>query len=37
MRGIIAEGFNYFQAGGGRAMGPSDIEINDIGYMDFDF
>ncbi|WP_069772227.1 terminal protein TpgA2 [Streptomyces sp. LUP30] len=39
MRGIIAEGFKeiYFQDGGGRAMGLSDVAINDIDYMDFDF
>ncbi|WP_328541175.1 XRE family transcriptional regulator [Streptomyces sp. NBC_00371] len=39
MRGIIAEGFKdvYFQDGGGRAMGISDVAINDIDYMDFDF
>lgn len=39
MRGIVAEGFKevYFQDGGGRAMGLSDVEINDIDYVDFDF
>ncbi|MFF0016293.1 telomere-protecting terminal protein Tpg [Streptomyces sp. NPDC005374] len=39
MRGIIAEGFKeiYFQDGGGRAPGLSDVAINDIDYMDFDF
>ncbi|MFJ9968521.1 telomere-protecting terminal protein Tpg [Streptomyces avermitilis] len=39
MRGIIAEGFKevYFQDGGGRAMGLSDVAINDIDYMDFDY
>ncbi|WP_331719963.1 telomere-protecting terminal protein Tpg [Streptomyces sp. NBC_00147] len=39
LRGIIAEGFKdvYFQDGGGRAMGLSDVAINDIDYMDFDF
>ncbi|MCX4853795.1 telomere-protecting terminal protein Tpg [Streptomyces canus] len=39
MRGIIAEGFKeiYFQDGGGRAMGLSQVEINDIDYLDFDF
>lgn len=39
MRGIIAEGFKevYFQDGGGRAMGLSDVEINDIDYLDLDF
>ncbi|MFG2489075.1 telomere-protecting terminal protein Tpg [Streptomyces virginiae] len=39
MRGITAEGFKdvYFQDGGGRAMGLSDVEINDIDYLDLDF
>ncbi|MFG2569162.1 telomere-protecting terminal protein Tpg [Streptomyces sp. NPDC048567] len=39
MRGIIAEGFKevYFQDGGGRAMGLSDVEINDIDYLDVDY
>lgn len=39
MRGIIAEGFKdvYFQDSGGRALGLSDVAINDIDYMDFDF
>ncbi|MEU8764708.1 XRE family transcriptional regulator [Streptomyces sp. NPDC048659] len=39
MRGIIADGFKevYFQDGGGRAMGLSDVEINDIDYLDLDF
>ncbi|MFE1613013.1 telomere-protecting terminal protein Tpg [Streptomyces albidoflavus] len=39
MRGIIAEGFKevYFQDGGGRAMGLSDVELNDIDYLDLDF
>lgn len=39
MRGIIAEGFKdvYFQDSGGRAMGLSDVEINEIDYMDFDY
>lgn len=39
MRGIIAEGFKeiYFQDGGGRAMGLSDVEINEIDYLDVDF
>lgn len=39
MRGIIAEGFKevYFQDGGGRAMGLSDVAINDIDYLDLDF
>ncbi|WP_432070898.1 telomere-protecting terminal protein Tpg [Streptomyces sp. AA1529] len=39
MRGIIAEGFKevYFQDGGGRAMGLTDVEINDIDYLDLDY
>uniref|UniRef100_UPI002F9127EA telomere-protecting terminal protein Tpg n=1 Tax=Streptomyces sp. NBC_01562 TaxID=2975879 RepID=UPI002F9127EA len=39
MREIIAEGFKdvYFQDGGGRAMGLSDVAINDIDYMDLDY
>ncbi|GKQ38510.1 telomere-protecting terminal protein Tpg [Streptomyces sp. A012304] len=39
MRGIIAEGFKevYFQDGGARAMGLSDVEINDIDYLDLDY
>jgi hypothetical protein len=39
MRGIVAEGFKevYFQDGGGRAMGLSDVEINDIDYLDLDY
>ncbi|MEN3584883.1 XRE family transcriptional regulator [Streptomyces sp. ZYX-F-203] len=39
MRGIIAEGFKdvYFRDGGVRAMGLSDVEINDIDYLDLDF
>lgn len=39
MREIIAEGFKeiYFQDGGGRAMGLSDVAINDIDYLDVDF
>ncbi|MFY4721494.1 telomere-protecting terminal protein Tpg [Streptomyces sp. LaBMicrA B280] len=39
MRGIIAEGFKevYFQDGGGRAMGLSDVELNDIDYLDLDY
>ena len=39
MRGIIAEGFKeiYFQDGGGRAMGLSDMEINEIDYPDLDY
>ncbi|MFI6284497.1 telomere-protecting terminal protein Tpg [Streptomyces sp. NPDC051018] len=39
MRRIIAEGFKdvYFQDGGSRAMGLSDVEINDIDYLDLDY
>ncbi|MCX2925095.1 telomere-protecting terminal protein Tpg [Streptomyces sp. NEAU-W12] len=39
MRGIIAEGFKdvYFQDGGGRARGLSEVEINDIDYVDLDY
>ncbi|MEU1091499.1 telomere-protecting terminal protein Tpg [Streptomyces sp. NPDC005576] len=39
MRGIIAEGFKevYFQDGGGRALGLSDVEINDIDYLDLEY
>lgn len=39
MRDIIAEGFKevYFQDGGGRAMGLSDVAINDIDYLDLDY
>jgi hypothetical protein len=39
MRGIIAEGFKevHFQDGGARAMGLSDVEINDIDYLDLDY
>ncbi|MFD6534399.1 telomere-protecting terminal protein Tpg [Streptomyces sp. NPDC060184] len=39
MRTIIAEGFKdvYFQDGGGRALGLSDVEINDIDYLDLEY
>ncbi|MFE7076472.1 telomere-protecting terminal protein Tpg [Streptomyces sp. NPDC057620] len=39
MRGIIAEGFKevYFQDGGSRATGLSDVALNDIDYLDLDF
>ncbi|MFI6936817.1 telomere-protecting terminal protein Tpg [Streptomyces sp. NPDC050287] len=39
MRGIIAEGFKdiYFQDGGVRATGLSDVAINDIDYLDLDY
>lgn len=39
MRGTIAEGFkgNSFQDGGVRALGLSEVEINDSGYSDLDY
>lgn len=39
MREIIADGFKeiYFQDSGARAMGLSDVAVNDIDYLDFDF
>jgi hypothetical protein len=39
MRGIIAEGFKeiYFQDGGARATGLTDVEITDIDYLDLDY
>ncbi|MDQ1051719.1 hypothetical protein QFZ76_009955 [Streptomyces sp. V4I2] len=39
MRQIIAEGLKdvYFQDGGIRAMGLSDVAINDIDYLDLDY
>jgi DNA-binding transcriptional regulator YdaS (Cro superfamily) len=39
MRQIIAEGFKdvYFQDGGSRAMGLSDVTLNDIDYLDLEF
>ncbi|MFB7969562.1 telomere-protecting terminal protein Tpg [Streptomyces rubiginosohelvolus] len=39
MRGIVADGLKdvYFQDGGSRATGLSDVEINDIDYLDLDF
>jgi hypothetical protein len=39
MRGIIADGFKevYFQDGGSRAMELSDVEINDIDYLELDY
>ncbi|MGW4569154.1 telomere-protecting terminal protein Tpg [Streptomyces sp. NPDC004561] len=39
MRQIIADGFKavYFQDGGTRAMGLSDVAITDIDYLDLDF
>ncbi|PSK68024.1 DNA-binding protein [Streptomyces sp. CS149] len=39
MRKIIAEGFKeiYFQDGGDRAAGLSDVTLNDIDYLDLDY
>ncbi|WP_324801565.1 XRE family transcriptional regulator [Streptomyces cyaneofuscatus] len=39
MRKIIAEGFKeiYFQDGGDRAAGLSDVTLNDIDYLDIDY
>jgi DNA-binding transcriptional regulator YdaS (Cro superfamily) len=39
MPGIIAEGLKdiYFQDSGARAMGLSDVAINDIDYLDLDY
>jgi hypothetical protein len=39
MRGIIAEGFKdvYFQDGGSRAAGLSDVAITDIDYLDLGY
>ncbi|MFJ1812685.1 MULTISPECIES: telomere-protecting terminal protein Tpg [unclassified Streptomyces] len=39
MRAIIAEGFKeiYFQDGGSRATGLSDVTLNDIDYLDLDY
>ncbi|EFE79556.1 XRE family transcriptional regulator [Streptomyces filamentosus] len=39
MRQIIAEGFKeiYFQDGGNRATGLSDVTLNDIDYLDLDY
>ncbi|MGW3956967.1 telomere-protecting terminal protein Tpg [Streptomyces sp. NPDC004752] len=39
MRQIVAEGFKdvYFQDGGNRAMGLSDVTLNDIDYLDLDY
>ncbi|CAL9677449.1 hypothetical protein SUDANB1_08126 [Streptomyces sp. enrichment culture] len=39
LRQIIADGFRttYFQDGGARATGLSDVAINDIDYIDFDY
>ncbi|MBK3580313.1 XRE family transcriptional regulator [Streptomyces sp. MBT65] len=39
MRDIIASGFKdvYFKDGGSRAVGLSDVSLNDIDYLDVDF
>ncbi|MEU7027948.1 XRE family transcriptional regulator [Streptomyces sp. NPDC046275] len=39
MRQIIAEGFKdiYFQDNGARALGLSDVTLNDIDYLDLDY
>ncbi|MDW8810245.1 XRE family transcriptional regulator [Streptomyces scabiei] len=39
MRQIIAGGFKdvYFQDGGNRAMGLTDVTLNDIDYLDLDY
>ncbi|WP_449351646.1 telomere-protecting terminal protein Tpg [Streptomyces shaanxiensis] len=39
MRQIIAEGLKeiYFQDNGGRALGLSDVSLNDIDYLDLDY
>lgn len=39
MRQIIAEGFKdiYFQDSGARALGLSDVTLNDIDYLDLDY
>lgn len=39
MRQIIAEGLKdvYFQDGGTRATGLSDVTLNDIDYLDLDY
>ncbi|MGW4984994.1 telomere-protecting terminal protein Tpg [Streptomyces mirabilis] len=39
MRQIIAEGLKdiYFQDGGNRAMGLSEVTLNDIDYLDLDY
>lgn len=39
MRQIIAEGLKeiYFQDGGSRATGLSDVTLNDIDYLDLDY
>ncbi|MEV0449873.1 XRE family transcriptional regulator [Streptomyces sp. NPDC050600] len=39
MREIVAEGFKevYFQDGGGRATGLSEVQLTDIDYLDIEF
>ncbi|MFE6462375.1 telomere-protecting terminal protein Tpg [Streptomyces cinereoruber] len=39
MRQIVAEGFKemYFQDNGARAMGLSEVQINDIDYLDIEY
>lgn len=39
MRAIIAEGFKeiYFQDGGARALGLTDVTLNDIDYLDLNY
>ncbi|MFF5369813.1 telomere-protecting terminal protein Tpg [Streptomyces sp. NPDC013187] len=39
LRQIIADGFRetYFQDGGARALGLSDVALNDIDYIDLDY
>ncbi|PRH77596.1 DNA-binding protein [Streptomyces solincola] len=39
LRDIIAEGFKdvYFQDGGTRALGLTDVSLNDIDYLDLDY
>ncbi|MEU3889115.1 XRE family transcriptional regulator [Streptomyces sp. NPDC029041] len=39
LRQIIADGFReiYFQDGGARALGLSDVSLNDIDYIDLDY
>ncbi|MFF4472347.1 MULTISPECIES: telomere-protecting terminal protein Tpg [Streptomyces] len=39
MRGIIADGLKeiYFQDSGARALGLSDVTLNDIDYLDLDY
>jgi hypothetical protein len=39
MRQIIAEGFKeiYFQDSGNRALGLTDVTLDDIDYLDLDY